>query len=87
MTGHANFSSSNKPLQHSVQLIRSLCVVQELQVHRTWDVAAHPEWLVFEAEGQLQIRPAQHKVAQLLMADPGAIEQLNMGEVGHMGQT
>lgn len=41
----------------------------------------HPEWLVFEAEGQLQIRPAQHRVAQLLMGDPGAIEQLNMGEV------
>ena len=49
-------------------------------MHRTWSAAAHPQWLVFEVEGQLQIRPAQYHVAQHLMADPGAIAQLNMGE-------
>jgi hypothetical protein len=49
-------------------------------VHRTWDPAAHPKWLVFEVEGQLQIRPAQHDIAQHLLANPGAIMQLNMGE-------
>jgi hypothetical protein len=27
-------------------------LVQELQVRRTWDVAAHPEWLVFEVGGR-----------------------------------
>ncbi|KAG1659824.1 hypothetical protein FOA52_003767 [Chlamydomonas sp. UWO 241] len=32
-------------------------LVRELQLTRTWYVAAHPEWLAFEAEGQLQIRP------------------------------
>ncbi|KAG2451920.1 hypothetical protein HYH02_003695 [Chlamydomonas schloesseri] len=57
-------------------------LVQELGVHRTWDVAAHPEWLVFEVESQLQIRPQQHTVARMLMEgrDDGAIAQLTMGE-------
>lgn len=49
-------------------------------MHRTWDVAQHPQWLVFEAEGQLQIRPAQHWIANHLIENPGAITQLNMGE-------
>ena len=53
---------------------------QELQVHRTWSVDEHPEWLVFEAEGLLQIRPKQYSVALDLMQNPGAITQLNMGE-------
>ncbi|MEW5319231.1 MAG: hypothetical protein WDW38_010396 [Sanguina aurantia] len=55
-------------------------LIQELLVHRTWDVAQHPQWLVFEAEGQLQIRPAQHWIANHLIENPGAITQLNMGE-------
>jgi hypothetical protein len=49
-------------------------------VRRTWDPQAHPQWLAFEAEGQLQIRPAQHAIAHHLMHNPGAIAQLNMGE-------
>jgi hypothetical protein len=49
-------------------------------VQRTWEPHRHPQWLVFEAEGQLQIRPAQHSIAQHLMKHPGAIAQLNMGE-------
>ncbi|GAB4822814.1 hypothetical protein N2152v2_009860 [Parachlorella kessleri] len=61
-------------------------LIQELQVRREWDVAAHPEWLVFEAEGQLQIRPVQYWVAHYLINNmgsldkAGAIVQLNMGE-------
>ncbi|KAG2486452.1 hypothetical protein HYH03_014899 [Edaphochlamys debaryana] len=57
-------------------------LVQELQVRREWDVRAHPQWLVFEAEGRLQIRPQQYAVAAHLMdpANAGAIAQLNMGE-------
>eukprot|EP00198_Chlamydomonas_reinhardtii_P007687 XP_001697024.1 predicted protein [Chlamydomonas reinhardtii] len=56
-------------------------LVQELSVHRTWDAAAHPEWLVFEVESQLQIRPQQHTVARMLMeGGDGPIAQLNMGE-------
>ena len=47
---------------------------------RLWDPAKHPKWLVFEVEGQLQIRPSQYQVAQQLMDSPGAITQLNMGE-------
>ena len=46
--------------------------MQALQVRRTWSVHQHPQWLVFEAEGQLQIRPAQYTVAQRMMDDPGA---------------
>ena len=49
-------------------------------MHRTWDVEKHPQWLVFEAEGQLQIRPAQYTVAKHLIDNPSAIVQLNMGE-------
>lgn len=47
---------------------------------RTWDVTKHTQWLVFEAEGQIQIRPAQHRVAEHLISNPGSIVQLNMGE-------
>ena len=56
-------------------------------MRREWGVAAHPEWLVFEAEGQLQIRPVQYRVARHLIdnlgspEEAGAIVQLNMGEV------
>jgi hypothetical protein len=49
-------------------------------VHRTWRVNDHPAWLVFEMEAGLQIRPAQHKVAEHLMGHPGSVVQLNMGE-------
>ncbi len=47
---------------------------QELLVRRTWSVAEHPQWLVLEAEGQLQIRPQQHWLAVHLMSNPGSIE-------------
>ncbi|KAG2488308.1 hypothetical protein HYH03_013158 [Edaphochlamys debaryana] len=62
--------------EHRVQL------VEELQCRRVWDVRAHPKWLVFEAEGRLQIRPRQYALAAHLMdpAHAGAIAQLNMGE-------
>lgn len=65
-------------------LLVVLSVVQELLTHRTWDVSRHPQWLVFEAEGRLQIRPAQHTLAMTLLEgeaeDRGPIAQLNMGE-------
>jgi hypothetical protein len=35
-------------------------LLQELMVHRTWEVSAHPLWLVFEAEGQLQVSWRRH---------------------------
>ena len=35
---------------------------QELQVHRSWSPLDHPEWLLLEAEGQIQIRPNQFQV-------------------------
>jgi hypothetical protein len=58
----------------------SCCLLQELQVVRVWCSAEYPEWLVFEAEGQLQIRPAQFNIADHLIHHPGSIAQLNMGE-------
>lgn len=61
-----------------------LPTLQELLTHRTWDVSRHPQWLVFEAERRLQIRPAQLALAMTLLEgeadDWGPIAQLNMGE-------
>ena len=48
-------------------------LLQELQVHRTWSVDEHPQWLVFEAEGGIQIRPQQYWIVHHLMNNPGAI--------------
>ena len=72
-------------------------VERELQdVGRDWDVADHPQWLVFEVEQRLQIRRLQFKTAEFLMRSRptctssvdeqevtrilGVITQLNMGE-------
>ena len=55
-------------------------LLQELKVHRTWDISENPAWLVFEAEGSLQIRPNQYETAKKMMNTPGAVVQLNMGE-------
>eukprot|EP01036_Dinobryon_divergens_P022332 gene22332-30577_t len=55
-------------------------MISELQVVRLWDVNNHMEWLVFEVEGQLQIRPLQYIIARKLIDHPGSIGQLNMGE-------
>ncbi len=50
-------------------------------MERKWSAAAHPQWLVFEVESQLQIRPLQYTLAHMLMQGrDGAIAQLNMGE-------
>ena len=54
--------------------------VRELQVVREWSVNEHPQWLVFEVQHQLQIRPVQYQCARYLIQHPGAIIQLNMGE-------
>jgi len=55
-------------------------LLQEIQVRRIWDVQQHPEWLLFEMEGGLQIRPIQYTVAKHIIDNPGSILQLNMGE-------
>ena len=79
--GATSFSARCHNLGSWIWHFSKLCTpLQELLVHRTWDVSLHPEWLVFEAEGQLQIRPDQYTVARHLMDNPGAICQLNMGE-------
>lgn len=55
-------------------------LVQELLVYRNWDVHDYVEWLVFEVESQLQIRPKQFEIAKSLIDNPGAIVHFNMGE-------
>ncbi|KAJ3130146.1 hypothetical protein HK100_008218 [Physocladia obscura] len=47
---------------------------------REWSVENNPTWLVFEVEGELQIRPNQYSVARQLINNPRSIVQLNMGE-------
>eukprot|EP00951_Prasinocladus_malaysianus_P045450 scaffold605372_cov34-Prasinocladus_malaysianus.AAC.1 len=61
---------------------QSIALEREMLTRRTWDVNEHPLWLVFEAEGQLQIRPKQYFVAKQLLENftAGPIVQLNMGE-------
>jgi hypothetical protein len=55
-------------------------VVEKLLGSCQWDVGEHVEWLVFEVEGGLQVRPLQYVLARRLIHSPGAIAQLNMGE-------
>jgi hypothetical protein len=54
--------------------------VNELRWNRIWPVKQYPEWLVFEAENNLQIRPLQYSVAQSMVQTPNQFVQLNMGE-------
>lgn len=55
-------------------------IVQELRSPRIWSAEKHPEWLLFEMEGGIQIRPLQYVFAEYLWHNPSAITQLNMGE-------
>ncbi|CAM9849170.1 unnamed protein product [Discosporangium mesarthrocarpum] len=56
-------------------------LLREFQVRRTWDpYDAFPQWLVFEANSGLQVRPEQAAVARHMIDHPGDIVQLNMGE-------
>ena len=52
----------------------------ELATRRHWDVHEHPRWLLFEAEGGIQIRPVQYDVAKTMIDSPGTLIQLNMGQ-------
>ena len=54
-------------------------LVRELNAVRKFDVNVHPRWLVFEAEGGIQIRPEQYVIAKHMIDSPGKITQLNMG--------
>ena len=54
-------------------------IKSELLVTRVWSASEHPQWVAFEMEGALQIRPAQYAIAQAVIDNPGAVVQLNMG--------
>jgi hypothetical protein len=51
----------------------------ELLWGREWPAADHPQWLAFEVDGGIQIRPEQYEIAKEVMNNPGAVVQLNMG--------
>jgi len=51
----------------------------ELLWTREWSAADHPQWLAFEVDGGIQIRPEQYEIAKEVMGNPGAVVQLNMG--------
>jgi hypothetical protein len=51
----------------------------ELLTIRKFDPKKYIEWLVFEFEGLLQIRPEQYDFAMHLIENPGSISQLSMG--------
>jgi hypothetical protein len=53
---------------------------KEAMVVRSWDPRKHPKWIAFELCARLQIRPNQYIIAKEMMANPGALCQLNMGE-------
>lgn len=53
--------------------------IEELSNIRRWKSADYPYWLVFEVEGQLQIRQEEFLITKHLIDNPGAICQLNMG--------
>ncbi|KAJ7483151.1 hypothetical protein FB451DRAFT_1084291 [Mycena latifolia] len=48
-----------------------------------WDPAAYPDWLLFQLDADLLIRPVQASIAQQMISPPSnenALLQLNMGE-------
>jgi len=55
-------------------------IIKELQVERVWSAEKHPDWLVFEAEQHIQIRPVQFHVTQYLLRNPGKLIPLQVGE-------
>lgn len=58
----------------------SAMLLKELRVVRSWSPRDHPNWLAFEVEGRLQIRPVQYAIANRLLTEFGEVMQLNMGE-------
>lgn len=83
------YSLAISTLQRAQRLIS--CTENDLELlnelnnpgHRSWDPAHYPEWLLFEIENNLLIRPAQAEIAlQMISPSSGAnsILQLNMGE-------
>jgi len=61
------------------ELVRELLNVG----HENWDPMQHPDWLLFEVESGILIRPVQTRVARAMIDPPGGrnrVMQLDMGE-------
>lgn len=55
-------------------------ILQDLRsLPRSWNIRDNIEWLVFEFEQQLKIRPEQYALARHLIDNPGDVVQLNLG--------
>ncbi|CAB9504630.1 Protein of unknown function (DUF3645) [Seminavis robusta] len=55
-------------------------VLEEARCKRNWDSRQHIEWLVFEVEQELQIRPFQYSIVKQLLENNHTMIQLNMGQ-------
>jgi len=54
-------------------------VLVEANSARAWNPWSHVDWLAFEVESQLQIRPYQHAIVEQLLTRRNSMIQLNMG--------
>lgn len=64
--------ASDKDLNH--------IILSEVKYDRTWDPKMFPEWLVFEIENRIGIRPIQEQVAREMINNKDIVLQLDMGE-------
>jgi hypothetical protein len=53
--------------------------IQELQVHRKYNPYDYPQWLAFEYDQGLQIRPEQEIIIDGILSSNNSVVQLNMG--------
>ena len=53
--------------------------IREIQTYRKYNVKSHPEWLAFEVDQGIQIRPEQMDIIKNILKNPGSVTQLNMG--------
>jgi len=84
-----DYAMSLTTLQRAERLVKSINDKRELARellntgHEGWDPLEFPEWLLFEVEAGILIRPVQNRIASWMMKPPGGLNnvmQLNMGE-------
>ena len=55
-------------------------MISELLNTREWVTTEHPQWLAFEVDGEIQIRPEQYKIYEAVIDNKqNVVVQLNMG--------
>jgi hypothetical protein len=66
-------------LRRIIQTSTSNEIMEEIKTVRQWSPWNHVNWLVFEVEQQLQIRPYQYSIVKQLLDNDHSMVQLNMG--------